>query len=277
MSLTGYPERPPTVSSGDRPEEYRRRRAALPHRRQRLFVRLLKPLATALALVGIPTALIYWAITTPYLQIRQIDVVGSHRVSEAWISHALEPLEGRHLLHVGLEDVERRLAAHAWVREVTVRKQLPDLLHVEIEERQPAALLRLRGELFFVERDANVIAAFDERLVQEELLVLDAPTGSEIEVAPALDLAAEWRRLDPPWSGELAEIEIVSEEDFRVRSDGLAFPVFVSPKSLEHGLERLSWLLPQIERRYAAVASVDIRFSRQIVIEPAAVPQTEEG
>ena len=38
-------------------------------------------------------------------------------------------------------------------------------------------------------------------------MILDAPTGSEIEVAPALDLAAEWRRLDPYWSGELSEIE----------------------------------------------------------------------
>jgi len=272
-----YPDRPVVAPAEERPGQYRRRRAVVPHRRRSLFVRLLRPLASALALVGIPAALIYWAVTTPYLQIRQVEVAGTERVSAAWVRQALTALEGRHLLHVGLADVERRLAAHDWIRHVAVRKELPDRLYVEIEERQPAALLRLRGELFYVERDAHVIAACDRREPAEKLLVLDAPTGAEIEVAPALDLAAEWRRLDPPWSGELSEIEIVSEEDFRVHAAGLAFPVFVSPGSLERGLERLSWLLPQIDRRYPAVASVDIRFSRQIVIEPAAVPQTEEG
>jgi cell division septal protein FtsQ len=236
-----------------------------------------RPLLTALALVGIPTALGYWALTTPYLHVRQVQVTGTERVSEAWAARALAGLEGRHLLKIGLDDVERRLAAHRWIRSVAVRKELPESLHVEIEERQPAALLRLRGDLYFVERDANVIAAFDEGLAEGELLIVDAPTGSEIEVAPALDLAAAWREVAPSWSGALSEIEIVSEDDFRVHTDGLAFPVLVSPEGLERGLERLSWLLPQIERRYPAVASVDIRFSRQIVIEPAAVPQTEEG
>jgi cell division protein FtsQ len=276
--LTSYfKDRPVVPSADERPEQYRRRRAVVPHRRQRLFVRLLRPMLTALALVGIPAAVTYWAATTPYLHIQQVEVAGTERVSAAWVRQALATLEGRHLLHVGLGDVERRLAAHDWIRHVAVRKELPDRLYVEIEERQPAALLRLRGELFYVERDAHVIAACDRTEPDEGLLILDAPTGSEIEVAPALDLAAEWRRLDPSWSGELSEIEIVSEEDFRVHADDLAFPVFVSPGSLERGLERLSWLLPQIDRRYPAVASVDIRFSRQIVIEPAAVPQTEEG
>lgn len=277
MSSVRYPSRPATLAGAERPEQYRRRRAAVPHRRKRMFVRLLRPLGSALALVGVPAALVFWALTTPYLRIRHVEVAGTERVSAAWADQALAGLEGRHLLHVGLDDVNRRLAAHDWVRHVAVRKELPDRLHVEIEERRPAALLRLRGELFFVERDASVIAPFDARLLAEDLLILDAATGSEIEVAPALDLAAEWRRLAPPWSGELSEIEIVSEEDFRVHAGALAFPVMVSPESLERGLERLSWLLPQIDRRYPAIASVDIRFSRQIVIEPAAVPQTEEG
>ena len=58
---------------------------------------------------------------------------------------------------------------------------------------------------------------------------------------------------------------------------GLDFPVMASLEGLESGLDRLSWLLPELERRYAAIASVDIRFSRQIVFEPAAAPRTREG
>ncbi len=267
----------PMKPDRDRPEPYRRRRQAVPHRRRRLFLDLLRPLLTALAVVGAPAAAGYWAVTTPYLEVAAIEIAGTERVSAAWVREALAGLEGQHLLSTGLDDVRRRLASHEWIREIAVRKELPDTLHVEIEERRPAAVLRLRGELWFVERDATVIARYDPRLVSDELLTLDAPIGSPYEVAPALDLAAEWQRLAPPWSGRITEIEIVSSEDFRVHAEGVDFPILVSPERLESGLDRLSWLLPQLDRRYPAIASVDIRFSRQIVFQPAATPQTEEG
>lgn len=267
----------PITAPAEQPGLYRRRRAAVSHRRQPLTLRLLRPLATALVVVGLPVAAAYWAATTSYLEIESVEVGGTERVSAEWVREALRPLEGRHLLWTGLTDVRRRLASHEWISDLAVRKELPDRLHVEIEERQPAAVLRLRDDLFFVQRDAYVIADFDERLVREPLLLLDAPTGSNYEVAPALELAAEWQRLSPPWSGEISEIEIVSDEDFRVHVAALEFPVLASLEGLESGLDRLSWLLPEIDRRYPAIASVDIRFSRQIVFEPAALPQTEEG
>ncbi len=267
----------PMKPDSGRPELYRRRRQAVSHRRQRPLAGLLRPLLAALAVVGTPVAAAWWAATTPYLAIASIEISGTERVSAAWVREALAELEGKHLLATGLEDVRRRLVSHEWIRDISVRKELPDRLHVEVEERRPAAVLRLRGELWFVERDATVIARYDPRLVDGELLTLEAPVGGSYEVAPALELAAEWQRLAPAWSGPITEIEIVSDEDFRVHTAELEFPVLVSPRGLESGLDRLSWLLPELDRRYPAIASVDIRFSRQIVFQPAAKPQTEEG
>lgn len=272
--------RAPRVSpprSPDGAELYRRRREAVAHRRRPLAIRLLRPLAGALVIVGIPAVTAWWALTTPWLRVDDLRVSGTHRVSEAWALAALDGLRGRHLLRVELDDVRDRLESHEWIRDVAVRKELPDRLHVAVEERRPAALLEIHGELYFVERDARVIAEYDERLVDEPLLVLEAPVGSSYEVAPALELAAEWRRLDPAWSGPISEIEIVGGDDFRVRAERVGFPVLVSASRLRAGLERLAWLLPELERRYAAVDVVDIRFSRQIVFQPAASPQREEG
>jgi cell division protein FtsQ len=256
---------------------YRRRRTAVAHRRQRLLWRLLRPLGGALLVVGVPAAAAYWAATTPYLRVAEIRVSGTDRVSAAWVTDALSSLRGEHLLWTGLDDVRRRLASHEWIRDVAVRKELPDCLYVAVEERRPEALLRIRSELYFVERDARIIAEYDERLLDEPLLILEAPVGARYEVAPALELAAAWRRLDPPWSGPISEIEIVGDNDFLVHAEDVEFPIMVSSDNLESGLDRLSWLLPELDRRYAAVASVDVRFSRQIVFQPAAGPQREEG
>ncbi len=270
-------EAPRKRHDGERPELYRRRRQPLAHRRKSMFVALVRPLLTALMLVATPAAAAYWAATTPYLEIGVVEVSGTERVSEAWVREALAGLHGEHILRTGFDEVWPRLASHEWIRDVALRKELPDCLHVLIEERHPAAILRLRGELWFVERDATVIARYDPSLENDRLLILDAPVGSRYELVPALDLAAAWRRANPPWSGPIVEIEIVSEEDFRVHTADLDFPVLASPGALEPGLERLSWLLPELDRRYEAIASVDIRYSRQIVFQPAARPQTEEG
>ncbi len=266
---------PPRPAEGS--EMYRRRREVVPIRRASLARRLARPLATALAIVGVPAAAAYWSATTTYLRVSEIEVSGTERVSRAWVRESLAPLRGEHLLWTGIDDVRGRLDSHEWIRDVAVRKELPDRLHVEVEERRPDALLRKHGNLYFVERDASVIAAFDERLLGDELLTVRAPIGSRYEVEPALDLAAEWRRIDPKWSGPISEIEIVGDADFRVHSKNVEFPMLVSSATLATGLDRLGWLLPQLERRYDAIDSVDIRFSRQIVFQPAASPQREEG
>ncbi len=265
------------VRSPEGSDMYRRRRSAVAHRRERFVRRLLRPLGNALVVVVVPVAAAYWAATTPYLRVAEIRISGTDRVSPAWVADALAKLEGEHLLGTGLDDVRRRLTSHEWIRDVAVRKELPDRLHVAVEEFRPEALLRIRGELYFVKRDGSVIAEYDERLIDEPLLILEAPVGMRYDVAPALELAADWRRLDPPWSGPISEIEIVGDDDFRVHTEGVGFPMMVSPSTLESGLDRLAWLLPELDRRYAAVDSVDIRFSRQIVFQPAAMPQREEG
>lgn len=261
----------------ERPELFRRRRFEVAHRRPSLAVRLLRPLLTALVLVGGPTALGVWVVATPLFAVTSIEIAGTDRVAREWVSAALADLEGRHLLWIRLAEVEGRLASHPWVRGVALRKEPPDRLHVTLEERWPAALLRLHGELYFVEEDGHVIAPFESALTATSLPVLQVPAGSPVEIAPALRLAGEWRRLAPAWAGALEEIEILADEDFRVRAAGLPFPVLVALERLETGLERLAWLLPELRRQQPAVASVDVRFSRQIVIQPADEPQREEG
>jgi hypothetical protein len=97
---------------------------------------------------------------------------------------------------------------------------------------------------------------------------MDSAAGAG--VAGALRLAAQLRLLRPEWTQSLSQIDVVDEDDFRLRVDGLPCPLLVRGSRLADNLVRFEQLLPELRRRYPALAAVDLRYSRRIVVQPAA-------
>jgi cell division septal protein FtsQ len=88
-------------------------------------------------------------------------------------------------------------------------------------------------------------------------------------IAGALRLADQLRRLRPAWTSALTEIEVMDEDDYRLRIDGLPCPLLVRGSRLADNLARFEQLLPELKRRYPALSAVDLRFARRIVVQPA--------
>ena len=96
--------------------------------------------------------------------------------------------------------------------------------------------------------------------------------SEESGIAGALQVAAQLRALHPAWANAIAEIDVMDEDDYKVRIDGLPCPLLVRGSCLAANLVRFEQLLPELTRRYPALAGVDLRFSRRIVVQPAAAP-----
>jgi len=237
---------------------------------------LLKPFLLAVVVVGLPVLATLWVYTSPRFLLKEVQIGSTSRVSIEEVAAALTPLRGRHLLGLSLEDVEGRLAADPWIKSAAIRKELPNRLVVEIEERQPVALLRGDDELLYVDRDGFAIDVYDPR-GSVDFVLLSVASGVELHVGPALDLVASLERLAPEMSRGLSEIEILGLGDYRIYTAALDFPILLSAGEVEAQIAKLEKLLPEISRRFAAVEAVDLRFSRQIVIQPAGEPRSQEG
>lgn len=260
----------------ERPTAFRRRRFVVPHRRRSRTLMLLKPFLLAVVLVGLPVMAAWWVYTSPRFLLTEIQIGSTNRVSVEEIAAALTPLRGRHLLGLSLADVEGRLTANPWIASAAIRKELPDRLVVEIAERQPVALLRRADELLYVDGNGFAIDAYDPR-GEVDFVLLSVAFGAQLQVGQALDLVASLERLAPEMSRGLSEIEILGLGDYRIHTAALDFPILLSAAEVETQLAKLEDLLPEISRRFAAVEAVDLRFSRQIVIQPAGDPRSQEG
>ncbi len=261
--------------AGGRILDFRRRGTPPRRRRRNLLVALARPLAVALALVALPAGLLAWVLAAPFFRLRSIEVGGGEsRVPGGWVRQALAPLEGENLVRLSLAEAASRVQRNPWVASVEMVKELPDRLRVKVAERRPVALLAAGGGLVYADSEGRAIAPVATAAELEEareagLLVVSFshqphPDG----MAAALEVAAELGRVQPTWAAKLARIEVLGEEDFRLHTDALPFPLLVTSGQVRPKVQRFLELLPELSRRYPSIEAVDLRFSRRIVVQP---------
>ena len=277
MTETAVSVMPP--GAGGRVLDFRRRGTPPRRKRRSVLWTLAKPLAVALALVGLPAGLVAWVLTAPLFGLRDIEVMEvrgtARRVTRESVRQALAPLQGKNLVRLSLAEAAARVERNPWIESVEMAKELPGRLHVKVAERRPVALLLADGGLVYADREGRAIAPVTtpKELVEarrEKLLVvsfLQKPHGEGIRAA--LTVAAELGRAQPTWSGQLSSIEVLGEEDFRLHTDALPFPLLVRSGQVKPKVERLVELLPELSRRYVRIEAVDLRFARRIVVQPA--------
>ena len=255
--------------------DFRRRGTPPRRRRQSVLWTLLKPLAAAFGLVAMPVLLVVWVLTAPVFAVRDVEVGGPlQRVPDAWVRQAMAPLAGENLVRLSLAEVASKLQSNPWISTVEIVKEPPGRLRVRLAERKPVALMLAGGALAYADADGHAIAPVATAAEQDEaraagLLVVSfgrQPHAGGIE--GALEVAAELGRAQPTWAGKLARIEVLGDEDFRLWTDALPFPVLVTRGQVGPKVLRLVELLPELTRRYPRIAAVDLRFSRRIVVQP---------
>lgn len=267
----------PTPAGGGRVLDFRRRGAPPPRRRRpNPLLALFRPMVTAFVLVTVPVALAAWVLTAPRFELRDVVVKGgSERVPSAWVLRALAPLEGGNLVLLSLADVAERLQKNPWVASVEIEKELPDRLRVEVEERRPVALLRSGSKLAYADQGGEPIAPVktpEEEVAARRagLLVVSFVHAPHPEgVAAALEVAGDLGRVQPDWAAHLSWIEVLGEEDFRLHTEALPFPLLVTKGQVGPKARRFQEILPELVSRYPKIESVDLRFSRRIVVQPA--------
>ena len=260
-----------------RGEGYRRRRYDGTHRRPGVWRSLARPLASALFLVALPAAGATWALTSPRFALQEIDAQGSPHVSQAWIHAVLQPIAGRSLFRLSLEEVDRRISSHPWVATVAIRKELPHSLTVSVEEKMPVAILRHPAGLYFLDDQGRKIAAFEPGDEIGDLPLVSVRPGVVPQFEQVLEVYGILQTLAPEWAVTLGEIDVVSETDVRLFIASLPYPLLVTAEEFETALLALRRYLPMINYRYPELEAVDLRFGQQIVLQPAEFPQYKGG
>ena len=150
-----------------------------------------RALLLAFALLGGGVLAYIGARETPLFALRSITITGAPPRVAAHVREALRPLEGRSLLALGPDDVERRMAGLSDVSRVTVDRAFPHTLRLVVTPAHSVAVLRQGSSAWIVSSDAEVIRTA-HLFAAPKLPRVWVPRTSSIETgAPLADPDAE--------------------------------------------------------------------------------------
>ena len=210
----------------------------------------------------------------------QIEIRGSRFVPPDAIAEKFSADMGRSVVRVPLTERREAIESIPWVEQAHVQRVLPNRIRVEITERTPVAFLRTGSDLSLVDAQGVIldrpvegefkfpvvggIGESTPRATREQHMNLYAKFMKEIELAR------------PGADDRVSEADISDISDLRVTLTGLgtasgsASPILVHFGDSDFG-NRYRLLAENIDQWRAgagSVDSVDLRFARQVVVNP---------
>jgi cell division protein FtsQ len=210
--------------------------------------------------------------TTDRLSVTAIEVQGLSRLASTDLEPLLGDIRGQNILLVGLEEYRARFAKHPRIRDVELRKVLPNKVVCTVAEREPVALV-YTNEFLEVDQEGMILEP-DELSGMLDLPIITGLDAGAVREGRRCDDARLGRVLAvlsycKSYGGRFAEgiselrvgnkgISIVSLEDGMV--------LLLGESQLEDRLKRFFMMQNTIAQRDESARLIDLRFEDQIVL-----------
>jgi cell division protein FtsQ len=210
----------------------------------------------------------------------QIEITGNRFVPSGAIAEKFEADMGNSVVRIPLTERRKAIESLAWVEQAGVQRVLPNRIRVEITERTPVAFLRTQGDLSLVdshgmilERPAEaefhfpVVSGIDESMALEQR---EQRMNSYVQFMKEIELA------EPGADDHVSEVDLSDAADLHATLTGLGSALANAPAILVHFGDsdfgnRYRLFAENIDQWRAGaggVDSVDLRFARQVVVNP---------
>ncbi|MFI5058091.1 MAG: cell division protein FtsQ/DivIB [Candidatus Acidiferrales bacterium] len=211
----------------------------------------------------------------------QIELTGNHIVTRQAVLDKFYRDRGRSVLRIPLDARRGALEELPWVESASVQRILPNRVRVEVTERTPIAFLRNGTELALI--DAHGV-------------ILDRPQGEDLHFPIVTGLSENMPREErerrmqtyqefvknidlvrSDSSDRVSEVELSNPKDLRVVMTGLARANDSQAVTIHFGAGDFTGKYRMLVENFAdwqgkagCVQSVDLQFSKQVVLNPEA-------
>ena len=211
--------------------------------------------ALMLSAISIIGAMMMWTynftVSSSYFQIKEIVVRGCKELTEKEILSYAAVKPSQNLLSINLSTIARRIDANPWVREVTVGREFPDRLIIDLQERTAVALVKRDNGFNLLDLDGVAFKKLDKN-DEVDIPVLNGCYSDDAEsplFAKSLELLRYLSASDEfPNIRNVAEIHGHEVLGLSIFTDsGLC--IRLGFDSYENKLKRLNVILADLERR----------------------------
>ena len=176
-----------------------------------------KRLTRGLIFLFITAVIIAVFVYIPFFTLREVKLIGATYLTKDDIIKIASIYYGEPLFELETDDVTKRLLKDLRIEEVTVRRELPHTLEVEIKERKPVATVVCDYGYLDLDRQGKVIDSYKTlKLMQIPMitgaLVKDLYIGDDVTDEMVKKILFFLQQLNEASLNKLSEIAIIGPE-----------------------------------------------------------------
>jgi len=135
----------------------------LKRRSGKIFGETVKAVTLTVAIGGLAFIMVYiynFIITTSCFQLKDISVRGTEMIAQREVLNLADIDSHSNILTLNLKEISRKIETNPWIKSVSIGRELPDRLVIEVTERYPAALVLVDGNFCIMDRNGYIFKKY---------------------------------------------------------------------------------------------------------------------
>jgi len=233
-----------------------------------------------LASLGLGLALLYYQVLTWNLffikDTKNIDIAGLKRLQPEIVLQLAKLGPDTNLLALKPIRVEQALETHPWIARATLTRKWPHRVHLQIQEREPVALVQA-GELCYVDQRGNLFKPLSPGDPHDFPIITGLPReffspgqGALPEtMARIVELMDLLKNAPPPLNLEnISEIHVDLERGLTLFANGLGAGVDLGMGHYQEKLPRLARVWPVLTQKgyLPRAARINLDYPQKVLL-----------
>ncbi len=218
-----------------------------------------------------------WASYTKMLSVKSILVTGSKIIPASDYTNSLQDLIGLPVSQLHNKTIAERLETSPYVQAARVSIHFPDVLSVELVEREPIAMINMDPIMFIdqysvvlpnnstvIEMNIPILSGFNET---KNLFPVGKPTLSS-KIRETTKIIVRIQNLNPTLYKNISEIRLNHQDEYELILLEKPTKVLLGLKNISkkiHILKEFGLSLSQ-KRHLTDFSTIDLRYNNQVIV-----------
>jgi cell division protein FtsQ len=217
------------------------------------------------------------ALSTPIFKLEDVSFQGLKRISQTEMLKRGGLENGVNLLSLNLNDVKKNMESLPWVKNVTLRRELPNKLQVLVTEYQPAFCVLVQQELYYMDNEGVLFNKAEGGRAESLPLLTGLKKGDWTpagQLTPAI--LQELIKLkgylsqgsDPFYPDKLSEIHYDPDCGFSLYTLERGIRISLGKEELPTRIKRLEKVWAELAKRpnIEALKGISLQYGQRVIV-----------